>query len=122
MSYDGPDRRKQDRRKVSKSLVVALAAVMFILIVISTASLVIADRATTTANRSEDGFCIAVKLIEDGAVSDAKVAASPGISPDVKKIRTVQYKASLAFALRLRHLGFHCSPPSQEVIQLVRKD
>lgn len=116
MTYTG-----KERRRMNKSLLVAIGAGIFVLIVISTASLVIADRATTTANRSEDGFCIAVKLVEDGAVADAAVANSPGVSPTVKRIRTQQYKASIAFAFRLRDLGFHCDPPSRKVIQLVTR-
>lgn len=112
---------QNERRHSHKAILVAFWAVIFICVVISTVSLVIADRATTTANRSENGFCIAVRLIEDGAVSDAAIANSPGVSPDVRRIRTGQYKASLAFALKLRHLGFHCPPPSPSVINLVRK-
>lgn len=111
-----------------KAILAAFWAVIFICVVISSVSIFIASdatstakKATATADRSEDGFCIAVKLIEDGAVSDAAIANSPGVSPDVRRIRTGQYKASLAFALKLRHLGFRCPPPSPAVINLVRK-
>lgn len=116
MTYHGTERRRTNR-----GVVAAIGALVLALIVLSTWGLFVAQHATTIANRSEDGFCIAVRLIEDGAVSDAKIANSAGVSADVKQIRTQQYRASLAFALRLRHLGFRCGPPSPEVSQLVRK-
>lgn len=115
-NYMGPERRQAHRKWV-----VIFWAVIFIAVVISSGALIVADRATKTANRSEAGFCIAIELIEGGAVSDARIANSPGVSADVKKIRTQQYKGSLFFALKLRHLHFHCRPPSPEVIKLVKR-
>jgi hypothetical protein len=115
--YQGGERRRNHNR----AILIAFWAVVGICAVISGASIVVADRATTTANRSESGFCIAVHLIEQGAVGDAKIAKSPTVPPEVRRVRTQQYTGSLRFALQLRQLGFHCRPPTPDVINLVNE-
>jgi hypothetical protein len=115
-SYMGPERRESH-----KKWIYIFWAVIFVAVIISTSSIVVADRATNTANRSEDGFCIAIQLIEGGALSDARIANAPGVSAEVKRIRTQQYRGSIHFATQLRQLGFHCQPPQKEVRILIKE-
>jgi hypothetical protein len=114
--YMGVERRQEHRR-----LLAIFWSIIFIGVVISTSSLVVAYRATNVAHRSEKGFCIAIKLIESGALADAKVAHSRTTPPDVRKIRTQQYKGSIFFALQLRNQRFECPPPANDVVPLIRE-
>lgn len=110
-----------ERRKSYKALIPLVIAIFTIAIVLSSVGLKIAYDATNTADRSEDGFCIAIKLIEDGALSDAKIAGSPQIPKDARDARRSQYLGALHFSKELRNLGFRCDPPQKAVIDLERR-
>jgi hypothetical protein len=114
--YMGPERRKH-----SKIWLTIFWSVIFIAVVISSGSLIVANRATDVAHRSEKGFCIAISLIESGALADARVAHSPSTPRNIRKIRTEQYRGSIFFALQLRNQGFECQKPTNSVLKLIRE-
>lgn len=98
------------RHMTRKEWLFAFWAVVIIAVVVSTGALLSARSANSTAERSEKGFCIAIKLIESGAAADAAVADNPRTSDDIKNIRRKQAAGSLFFASQLRSI-VHCQAP-----------
>lgn len=105
------------RHMTRKEWLFAFWAVVLVGAVISSGALIAARNANSTAKRSEKGFCIAIQLIESGAVADSAIANNPKTTPETKRIRTGTARGSLFFAAKLRSI-VHCQPPPEPVSML----
>lgn len=102
------------------ALLTAFWAIIFISIVISSGALKIAYHAVATSDRAEHGFCIAIKLIEGGAVADAAIAANPKTTLETKAIREGTARGGLSYASELRSV-VHCDGPPPIVTALYKQ-
>jgi hypothetical protein len=100
-----------------KQWLILFWAVVAIAVVVSTGALRAAHSAGQTAQRSEKGFCIAIQLIESGALADATVALNNKTQADIAKVRLGQARGSIHFASQLRSI-VHCPPPEPRVKKL----
>lgn len=108
------------RHMTRREWLIAFWAVVVMAAVVSSGALISAHKANNTAQRSEKGFCIAIKLIEGGAVADAEIANNPNTTPDTKRIRNGTARGSLSFASQLRDI-VHCDAPPPKIKDLYLK-